>query len=111
MSSYEHPELHESFLEKTSKVNELVQLLESTLKDDKTIPVIDHSTNVTDTSFCVMQPTHHNPLAAARKNSKRIRKVGANVNQTSFMRQIDVSKEVREIARCDRMIVASSFRR
>lgn len=111
MSAYEHPELHENFLGKTSKVNELAQMVESILKDDKTIPVPDYSTKVTDTSFAVMEPSQFVPLPTTRKISKRLRKPGANVKQISFMRQIDVSKEVREEARNDRLIIASSFRR
>lgn len=110
MSPYAHPELHENFLNDTSKVDELANVLQQIIKDDKSIPLKDYSTEVTNTSFCVLQENAFRQFHTSAKMSKKIRKY-VNTNQISFMRQIDVTKEVRQLARRDRIIVATSFRR
>lgn len=107
---YYHPQLHEQFLYGTSKVNELVNFLEQIIKDDKSLPVKDYSTQVMDTNFSVMQKNEFRQFNTSGKITKKIRE-NANINQISFMRQIDVSEKVQKMARRDRIIVASSFRR
>lgn len=106
----QHPQLHEKFLFEDSKVNDLVNFLEQIVKDDKSLPVKDYSTQVTDTNFCVMQQNIFRQFHTSSKFTKKIRAC-ANINQTSFMRQIEVSEKVRKMARRDRIIVATSFRR
>lgn len=70
-------------------------------------PEVDPSEGVTITNFMVF-------ARDVRKKSsrylKRVQKM-SNINQISFMRQIDVSPRDRAEARRDREIVADSFRR
>ncbi|XP_043655203.1 tetratricopeptide repeat protein 12 [Drosophila teissieri] len=70
-------------------------------------PEVDPSEGVTNTNFTVI-------ARDIRKKSsrffKRVQKM-SNINQISFMRQVDVSPKDRTEARRDREIVADSFRR
>ncbi|KAH8336287.1 hypothetical protein KR074_008553 [Drosophila pseudoananassae] len=70
-------------------------------------PEVDPSRNVTDTNFLVFSRD------LRKKSSRPWKKIltNSNVNQTCFMRQIDVTPEERLEARCDRERIADSFRR
>jgi len=110
MSSYIHSELHEDFLLKPSKVDDVLKLLHEIAKTGKDKADIDISEGVTDTSFVVMQ-RQNIQNKKSRSLSKRNIFSKPNMNQMTFMRQIDVSEEERKKARAERISVANNFRR
>ncbi|XP_034486210.1 tetratricopeptide repeat protein 12-like [Drosophila innubila] len=109
MSSYIHSELHEDFLLRPSKVDDVLKLLHEIAKTGKDKAEVDISEGVTDTSFVVMQ--RQNVVKKSRSLSKRNIFSKPNMNQMTFMRQIDVSEEERKKARAERVSVANNFRR
>ncbi|KAH8292275.1 hypothetical protein KR054_008041 [Drosophila jambulina] len=107
----------ESFLTQRSLVMDVMKQLDDMLnvnkmdagtkgKEEKK-PEVDPSTGVTDTSFVV------SARDVRKKSSRPFKKVYkcSNLNQITFMRQIDVSQQHREEARADRERVAETFRR
>ncbi|XP_033165323.1 tetratricopeptide repeat protein 1 [Drosophila mauritiana] len=107
----------ESFLTQRSLLMDVMKQLEDlqnankmdtgTKGKEEKKPEVDPSEGVTNTNFTVF-------ARDIRKKSsrylKRVQKM-SNINQISFMRQIDVSPKDRTEARRDREIVADSFRR
>ncbi|KAH8243220.1 hypothetical protein KR032_005633 [Drosophila birchii] len=107
----------ESFLTQRSLVMDVLKQLDDMLnankmdqgtkgKEEKK-PEVDPSAGVTDTSFIV------SARDIRKKSSRPFRKVYkcSNLNQITFMRQIDVTHQQRMEARADRERVAESFRR
>nr|AAL90127.1 AT21457p [Drosophila melanogaster] len=108
---------NESFLNQRSLLMDVMKQLEDlqnankmdtgTKGKEEKKPEVDPSEGVTITNFMVF-------ARDVRKKSsrylKRVQKM-SNINQISFMRQIDVSPRDRAEARRDREIVADSFRR
>jgi len=107
MSSYIHSELHEDFLLKPSKVDDLVKFLNEIAKSSKDKTEVDLSADVTDTNFVVME--RQNIVRNTSLSKRNIFR--SNMNQMTFMRQIDVTKEERKKARQERIYVATNFRR
>ncbi|KAH8359660.1 hypothetical protein KR093_008201 [Drosophila rubida] len=105
MSAYVHTELHEDFLQKPSKVDDTIRLLHEIAKAAKEKSEVDISAGVTDTSFMVMNRLEKK--SSIRRSTIKFR----NLDQMTFMRQIDVSNEERRKARLERMAVANSYRR
>ncbi|XP_062124931.1 LOW QUALITY PROTEIN: tetratricopeptide repeat protein 12-like [Drosophila sulfurigaster albostrigata] len=109
MSAHRHSELHEDFLLKPSKVDDVIKLLNEIAKSSKDKTEMDISAGVTDTSFMVLkriETGERRKSSIRRSNLKR-----TNTNQFTFMRQINVSEEERHKVRIERMSVANSFRR
>ncbi|XP_020818454.1 tetratricopeptide repeat protein 12 isoform X2 [Drosophila serrata] len=107
----------ETFLTQRSLVMDVMRQLDDMLnankmdqgtkgKEEKK-PEVDPSTGVTDTSFVVAV------REMRKKSSRPFKKVlkSSNLNQITFMCQIDVTQQCREEARADRHRVAESFRR
>lgn len=69
---------------------------------------VELSADVTDTNFLVMNRCP--PFAKPKLSSKKIN-VRANLNQMTFMRQIDVTPKQRDEARMERIRVATNYRR
>ncbi|KAL7728035.1 hypothetical protein ACLKA6_017886 [Drosophila palustris] len=109
MSSYIHSELHEDFLLKPSKVDDVIKLLHEIAKSSKEKAEVDISAGVTDTNFMVMHRT--NVTKKSKSLSKKNISGKSNTNQMTFMRQIDVSEEERKKVREERIYVANNFRR
>jgi len=76
-------------------------------------PVLDISAKVTDNNFLIQSRGHSQ--GAGRRSTRRARstkgKAVANVNQFTFMRQIDQTLEERTQTRIERERVANNFRR
>ncbi|KAH8347120.1 hypothetical protein KR059_005403 [Drosophila kikkawai] len=105
----------EGFLTQRSVVMDVMKQLDDMLnankmdtkgKEEKK-PEVDPSTGVTETSFVV------SARDIRKKSSRPFKKMTktSNMNQITFMRQIDVTQQDREEARADRERVAESFRR
>jgi len=109
MSTYNHSELQEDFLLKPSKVDDLIKFLNDIAKSSKDTGDVDISAGVTDTNFVVTQ--RQNIVNKSKSLSKRNLLSRSNMNQMTFMRQIDVTKEERTKARQERIYVATNFRR
>ncbi|EDW59403.1 tetratricopeptide repeat protein 12 [Drosophila virilis] len=117
MPTTTHRELEENFLRTPSKVDDIMKFLidigkakrADAAKDDPEVE-INHSAAITDDNFMVLSRNSR----FAKKNKLSIRKssIGSiQLNQLSFMRQIDVSREDRIKAREERIRVASNYRR
>lgn len=77
---------------------------------------IDYSAGVTDDSFLVMSRISTGKREYMKKesvNKKMCRRpdIPGNMEQMTFMRQIDLSHEARAKARDERIRVANNFRR
>ncbi|XP_017031402.1 tetratricopeptide repeat protein 12 [Drosophila kikkawai] len=105
----------EGFLTQRSVVMDVMKQLDDMLnvnkmdtkgKEEKK-PEVDPSIGVTETSFVV------SARDIRKKSSRPFKKMTktSNMNQITFMRQIDVTQQDREEARADRERVAESFRR
>ncbi|KAH8265483.1 hypothetical protein KR038_009016 [Drosophila bunnanda] len=110
-------ESDETFLTQRSLVMDVMKQLDDMLnvnkmeqgtkgKEEKK-PEVDPSTGVTETSFVV------SARDIRKKSSRPFKKVfkSSNLNQITFMRQIDATLQSRQEARADRERVAESFRR
>ncbi|KAM8703639.1 hypothetical protein ACLKA7_008291 [Drosophila subpalustris] len=118
MSTTKHSEFNEDFLRQPSQVDEIMKFLtdvsqankmEGAKKEPEAKKDADISASVTETSFLVSQR-----LYGASKRSKSTSKkptYRANMNQMTFMRQIDMTDEQRKQAREERVRVATNFRR
>ncbi|XP_064547662.1 tetratricopeptide repeat protein 12 isoform X2 [Drosophila montana] len=116
MRAAKHREFEEDFLRTASKVDDFMKFLtemgKSKMdagKDTDAKVEINYSAAVTDDNFMVLARS----LYFARKTKMSSRKVNvrSNMNQMSFMRQIDASHEERIKAREERIRVASNYRR
>ncbi|KAH8420870.1 hypothetical protein KR222_007468 [Zaprionus bogoriensis] len=105
MSSYEHSQLHENFLKKPSVMDDLQYFLE--VMHNKDAQKVDYSAGLTDDSFYVMARSQHD----LKKKVLPKQPILTNINQMTFMRQIDVDDNERIAARAERMHVAAEFRR
>ncbi|XP_034486185.1 tetratricopeptide repeat protein 12 [Drosophila innubila] len=117
MSTTKHSELNENFLRQPSKVDDIIKFLAEMAKSNKMEGTkepevkkeVDISASVTDSSFLVTQRS-----SSSGKRSKSTSKkpnLRANMNQMTFMRQIDLTDEERIKAREERVRVANNFRR
>ncbi|KAH8310792.1 hypothetical protein KR044_003020 [Drosophila immigrans] len=110
MSAHIHSESHEAFLLEPSKVDDVITLLhEIQTASKEKAGVTDYSAGVTDSSFMVLKR-----IEATRRSKSLTKKStlkSRNVEQLTFMRQIDMSDEARYKARLERVGVANSFRR
>ncbi|XP_051864050.1 uncharacterized protein LOC117575117 isoform X1 [Drosophila albomicans] len=90
MSAHRHSELHEDFLLKPSKVDDVIKLLNEIAKSSKDKTEVDISAGVTDTSFMVLKriETGERPKSSIRRTTLKI----SNMNQLTFMRQINIGQ-------------------
>ncbi|KAM8703637.1 hypothetical protein ACLKA7_008289 [Drosophila subpalustris] len=125
MNSLNYPECDESFLNEPSKVVELIEFLDVVANANKQEekrevkkkvpepePDEDASDKVEDDKFLILSRGRNQGMG--RRSTRRTRskiKAMPNLNQFTFMRQIDVSLEERTQARIERERVASNFRR
>ncbi|XP_064545169.1 uncharacterized protein LOC135433131 [Drosophila montana] len=101
MSKWRHSELEEDFLRRPSKVDELFKFLDEISSkgkgnDDKAAAVI--IPDVTDTNFIVMQRGQYQDRKRTKRSTFKFN-MTANLNQMTFMRQIDVSEAEQTSAR------------
>ncbi|XP_017053284.1 tetratricopeptide repeat protein 12 [Drosophila ficusphila] len=111
-SIYQHPEAQESFLEKPSKVEEVIEcleMIENANKTDASKKRAKSTVTISDIHFLVSERTVNENRSSFRRN--KTRKMVVNTNQFPFMRQIDPEFGDRVLAREEREIVAESFRR
>ncbi|XP_034486635.1 tetratricopeptide repeat protein 12 [Drosophila innubila] len=125
MDGLNYPEFDESFLNEPSKVVELIETLdvmvnsnkmedkrEGKKKKEPQTSFADISADVTDDSFFITSRGRSQNLG--RRSTRRTRsrsKALANLNQFTFMRQIDQTLEQRTQTRIERERVANNFRR
>ncbi|XP_017846100.1 tetratricopeptide repeat protein 12 [Drosophila busckii] len=118
MHEHQHEQLHEDFLAQPSKVNDLMKFISDIANankmegDDKKKEAkaeVDISAGVTDTSFMVMKRYVSNSKRS--RNSSKRTAVKSNMNQMTFMRQIESTQEEREKTRIERMRIANNYRR
>ncbi|KAH8310794.1 hypothetical protein KR044_003022 [Drosophila immigrans] len=123
MGDGNHPECDENYLNKTSKVVELMELLDLMMNANKmedkregkmTVQqtFVDPSEEVTDDNFFISSRGGMGRMG--RRSTRRTRsktKITTNTNQFTFMRQIDQTNEQRVQARMERERVANNFRR
>ncbi|XP_023178825.1 uncharacterized protein LOC111604832 isoform X2 [Drosophila hydei] len=113
-----HPQYDEKFLQEPSKVEDTIQFLESMLNSNKTEDIKktqkkteikpDVSDSVTDSNFIIFTRLQNDRFSLKRKTKI---KLDINMNQFTFMRQIDKSVQERMQARIERERVANNFRR
>ncbi|EDW15784.1 uncharacterized protein Dmoj_GI22588, isoform A [Drosophila mojavensis] len=114
MGSTQHPDFEENFLLKPSKVDDLFKFLDEIgkankmekKKDEKV--EVDLSAGVTETNFLVMERC---PQGTKKPSIKKSSVQSSNLNQMTFMRQIDVTPNQRNTARMERVRVANNYRR
>ncbi|EDW97418.1 tetratricopeptide repeat protein 12 [Drosophila yakuba] len=109
---HQHPESDESFLhEKTTKVEDIIEYLEVVENANKTdaSKKRQKSTVTMEDVKCIV--TQRNPLSTTTFRRGKAKRVLANTNQFTFMRQIDSEPEDRLLARKQREDVAETFRR
>ncbi|TDG48794.1 hypothetical protein AWZ03_004697 [Drosophila navojoa] len=113
MGSTQHPDFEENFLLKPSKVDDLFKFLDEIAKANKMEKKkdekveVDLSAGVTETNFLVMERC---PLGLKKPSFKKT-SVVSNLNQMTFMRQIDMTSDQRNTARIERVRVANNYRR
>ncbi|ALC47100.1 maker221 [Drosophila busckii] len=125
MQSVNHGECNESFLTGANKVVDLIQFFEgmvSANKMDETldgkkkqpVEVKDISAEVTDDNFVISQRLGADRMStsvSAKRSRSRLNKAAANLNQFTFMRQLDQTDEQQVQARIERERVANNYRR
>lgn len=103
--------VHESFLHEASEVDNLVNMLEEILKgkkEEKTkSPGIKK--NVSDFSYVVFEKSRYSTIKKSKTFVKKLMNV--NMNQMTFMRQVDNTDEERAKVRKERIVIATHFRK
>lgn len=101
--------VHESFLHETSEVDNLVNMLDEILKGKKEekgkTPEIKK--NLSDFSYVVFEKSRYSAVKRSKHFVKKLTNV--NMNQMTFMRQVDITDEERAKVRKERIEIATHF--
>lgn len=103
--------VHESFLHEASEVDNLVNMLEEILKGKKEEKTKSAGIkkNVSDFSYVVFEKSRYSTIKKSKTFVKKLMNV--NMNQMTFMRQVDNTDEERAKVRKERIVIATHFRK
>ncbi|EDW59404.1 tetratricopeptide repeat protein 12 [Drosophila virilis] len=116
MNTTRHRELEEDFLRRPSIVDEVINFLNEIskggkmAKDNVDKSAADIIPDISDTNFIVMQRGQLHVKKRSKRSFLDI-DMAPNLDQMTFMRQIDVTQAERDRARRERIRVAFNYRR